>query len=89
MKLAEYKWFQQYRHMNAIRVRLGVTAFYGSDAVELAERHAKAMSLVLDQRADIINSVIEELIRQDYELPAYSTLNESPLVSWRPQLLRR
>lgn len=34
------------------------------------------MSFVLDQRADIINSVIEELIRQDYELPAYSTLND-------------
>ncbi|MFU2703994.1 DUF4158 domain-containing protein, partial [Pseudomonas aeruginosa] len=74
VKLAEYKWFQQYRHMNAIRARLGVTAFYGSDAMELAERHAKAMSFVLDQRADIINSVIEELISQDYELPAYSTL---------------
>ena len=70
VKLAEYKWFQQYRHMNAIRARLGVTAFYGSDAMELAERHAKAMSFVLDQRADIINSVIEELISQDYELPA-------------------
>uniref|UniRef100_UPI0005B76F1F DUF4158 domain-containing protein n=1 Tax=Pseudomonas aeruginosa TaxID=287 RepID=UPI0005B76F1F len=76
VKFAEYKWFQQYRHMNAIRARLGVTAFYGSDAIELAERHAKAMSFVLDQRADIINSVIEELIRQDYELPAYSTLND-------------
>ncbi|TCQ81591.1 uncharacterized protein DUF4158 [Pseudomonas sp. JUb52] len=76
VKLAEYKWFQQYRHMNAIRARLGVTAFYGSDAMELAERHAKAMSFVLDQRADIINSVIEELISQDYELPAYSTLND-------------
>jgi hypothetical protein len=24
VKLAEYKWFQQYRHMNAIRARLGV-----------------------------------------------------------------
>ncbi|HHR0471201.1 TPA: Tn3 family transposase [Pseudomonas aeruginosa] len=76
VKLAEYKWFQQYRHMNAVRACLGVTAFYGSDAIELAERHAKAMSFVLDQRADIINSVIEELIRQDYELPAYSTLND-------------
>lgn len=76
VKLAEYKWFQQYRHMNAIRARLGVTAFYGSDAIELAEHHAKAMSFLLDQRADIINSVIEELIRQNYELPAYSTLND-------------
>ena len=76
VKFAEYKWFQQYRHMNAIRARLGVTAFYGSDAIEVAERHAKEMSFVLDQRADIINSVIEELIRQDYELPAYSTLND-------------
>ncbi len=76
VKFAEYKWFQQYRHMNAIRARLGVTAFYGSDAIEVAERHAKEMSFVLDQRADIINSVIEELICQDYELPAYSTLND-------------
>ncbi|HFD7076798.1 TPA: DUF4158 domain-containing protein [Pseudomonas aeruginosa] len=50
VKLAEYKWFQQYRHMNAVRARLGVTAFYGSDAIELAERHAKAMSFVLDLR---------------------------------------
>lgn len=76
VKLAEYKWFQQYRHMSAVRARLEVTAFYGSDAIDLAERHAKAMSFLLDQRADIINSVIEELIRQNYELPAYSTLND-------------
>lgn len=76
VKLAEYKWVQQYRHMSAVRTRLGVVAFYGSDAIDLAERHAKAMSLLLDQRADIINAVIEELTRQNYELPAYSTLND-------------
>ncbi|WP_322617582.1 DUF4158 domain-containing protein [Pseudomonas sp. BIC9C] len=76
VKLAEYKWFQQYRHMSAVRARLGVIAFYGSDAIDLAEHHAKAMSFLLDQRADIINSVIEELIRQNYELPAYSALND-------------
>lgn len=76
VRLAEYKWVQQYRHMNAVRTRLRVIAFYGSDAIDVAERHAKAMSFLLDQRADIINSVIEELTRQNYELPAYSTLND-------------
>lgn len=73
--LAEYKWFQLYRHMNAVRTRLGVNAFYGSEATELAQQHASAMSLLLDQRVDIINAVIDELLRWNYELPAYSTLN--------------
>ncbi|MGH8330745.1 MAG: DUF4158 domain-containing protein, partial [Pseudomonas sp.] len=76
VKLADYKWFQLYRHMNAVRTRLGVNAFYGSEATELAQQHASAMSLLLDQRADIINAVIDELIRRNYELPAFSTLND-------------
>lgn len=76
VKLAEYKWFQLYRHMSAVRTRLAVKAFYGSEATKLAQQHASEMSLLLDQRADIINAVIDELVRRNYELPAYSTLND-------------
>ncbi|MFP7891850.1 hypothetical protein, partial [Pseudomonas aeruginosa] len=34
------------------------------------------MAPLLEQRADIINAIIDELLRQNYELPAYSTLND-------------
>jgi len=74
--LSPYKWMQLYRHMNAVRERLGVQPFYGSDGQGIAVAHAQLMAPLLEQRADIINAVIDELLRQNYELPAYSTLND-------------
>lgn len=74
--LAPYKWMQLYRHMNAVREKLGVQPFYGSEGQDIAVAHAQLMAPLLEQRADIINAVIEELLSRNYELPAYSTLND-------------
>ncbi|KWR85174.1 Tn3 family transposase [Pseudomonas sp. PI1] len=74
--LSSYKWMQLYRHMSAVREKLGVQPYYGSDGQEIAAAHAQLLAPLLDQRADIINAVIEELINRNYELPAYSTLND-------------
>ncbi|EVT85972.1 Tn4652, cointegrate resolution protein T [Pseudomonas aeruginosa VRFPA09] len=74
--LSPYKWMQLYRHMSAVREKLGVRPFYGSDGQDIASTHAQLMAPLLEQRADIINAIIDELLRQNYELPAYSTLND-------------
>lgn len=64
-----------YRHMQAVRDYLGVTAFYGSAAdkrlLELATRAAERV----DEPRDIANAVIEGLVSGNYELPAFHTLD--------------
>jgi len=64
-----------YRHTNAIRAFLGITPFYGSNAKEIAVAIAEGVAEVLDQRIDVINAMVEELIDRDIELPAFSTLD--------------
>lgn len=66
-----------YRHQRAIRQYLQITAFYGSDALKIAEETAHEAAEVLDQRVDVINVLIGELLERGYELPAYSTLNDA------------
>lgn len=34
--LSPYKWMQLYRHMSAVREKLGVRPFYGSDGQDIA-----------------------------------------------------
>jgi len=63
-----------YRHHQAIRQYLGVSA----DG--RAARHAAVVAVhqaaqVMDNPADLINVAIEELVRQRFELPAFSTLD--------------
>lgn len=61
------------RHMTAIRNRLAIRPFMdGGEAVvtSVAERAADTKQ----ELPDIINEVIEELVRQRYELPAFQTL---------------
>lgn len=64
-----------FRHHAAIRDYLGIKPYYGTDASEIAIRAAHAAAATLDQPVDIINATIDELIVQQLELPAFSTLD--------------
>jgi hypothetical protein len=63
-----------YRHCRAIREYLGVHAYYGKQAHHTAVAAAYQAAQIMDQPSDVINSVIDELIEQHFELPAYSAL---------------
>lgn len=65
-----------YRHMTAIRTYLNVTPAYGQESTVVMQRLASAASELLDQRIDIINSVVEDLVAKRFELPAFRTLDE-------------
>ncbi|HEX7913705.1 MAG TPA: DUF4158 domain-containing protein [Paraburkholderia sp.] len=54
---------------------MNVKPYYGTDANAIATREAHTASLTMDQPVDIINATIDELIGQDIELPASSTLD--------------
>lgn len=64
-----------YRHQAAIRQYLQVTPFHNSDGLAITEQIARDCAPILEQRVDLINTMIDELIQRGYELPAYSTLN--------------
>jgi len=64
-----------YRHCTAVREYLGIQPYYGKEASRVAVRAAYEAAETMDQRVDIINAVIEELIFQRYELPAFSALD--------------
>lgn len=61
-----------YRHRPVILKRLEVVS-WGAEARKLARYHAKTAQARTDP-ADIINSAIDALIRNDFELPALDTL---------------
>ena len=63
----------RFRHVALVRSYLGVTPFADS-ARKLMLRTCLAGSRVREDLADIVNMAIEELIRQGYELPSFSTL---------------
>lgn len=61
------------RHVQVIREYLSIKA-YGSEARHLVVRATGIAARTKDEPSDLINVAIEELIRQHYELPAFSTL---------------
>jgi hypothetical protein len=61
------------RHTALIRKFLGVTA-YGPAAREVVVETCLQAARTRDDLPDLINMAIEELIRQRFELPAFSTL---------------
>ena len=61
------------RHTTLIREFLGVTA-YGTAAREVVVETCLQAARTRDDLPDLINMAIEELIRQRFELPAFSTL---------------
>jgi TnpA family transposase len=66
----------RWRHMALIRSYLGITSFSegGKEVMEQALMQAARTKNIL---ADLINAAIEELVRQNYELPAFSNLRRS------------
>lgn len=62
------------KHVEYIRNHLGTKAF-DNDAKEISIKTAAEAAKTKDNNADIINAVIDELIYQRYELPAFSTLD--------------
>ncbi len=64
----------RYRHQQAIRAWLGITP-WGQVARHVATTACHQAAQVMDNPADLINVVIEELVAARYELPAFSTLD--------------
>jgi hypothetical protein len=84
--------------MLLIRDYAGVKA-WGDEAQQAMERASQGEARTLEDLPDIINVALEQLVRQRFELPAFSTLqftrgivgslpsshpDSSPLVSLRP-----
>jgi TnpA family transposase len=65
-----------YRYKSSIRQYLNVTEFGASARHVIAESTYKAAQ-VMNNPADLINVAIESLIKERFELPAFSTLDRS------------
>ena len=61
-------------YQEAIRTYLKISP-YNNRGQELAAIAIKEAAFVRDHPADLINVAIEELVKQRYELPAFSTLD--------------
>ena len=66
------------RHLQVIREYLGVKP-YGRPARRVLVEAMKEAARTKDELADLINIALEELIRQQWELPAFSTLQRAAL----------
>jgi hypothetical protein len=64
------------RHMLLIRDYAGVKA-WGEDAQAAMEKAGKESARTLEDLPDIINVLLEELVRQRFELPAFSVLQRA------------
>ncbi len=62
------------RYRDAIRAHLGVKPFR-DDARRLAAEAVAEAALTMDDSADLVNVAVEELVRERFELPAFSTLD--------------
>lgn len=65
-----------FRHKAMVLGLLNVKPFHGHDAMRQAERFACDAAELMDQRADIVNGIIEGVLQARYELPAFSTLDD-------------
>lgn len=63
-----------YRYQASIREHLGVQAA-GETARHLAARVMGESALTMDNPADLVNATIEELVKERFELPAFTTLD--------------
>ena len=63
------------RHVAAIRRYLKVKA-YGPEAKQVISDAVRKAAQTKEDLADIINVAIEELVRNNFELPAFGTLHE-------------
>lgn len=62
------------RYQRAIRAYLEVSP-YNKQAQKVAEAALATMAEIQDHPADLVNVAIEELVKERYELPAFSTLD--------------
>jgi uncharacterized protein DUF4158 len=62
------------RYRDAIREHLGVKPF-GDEARRFASEAVADAARTMDDPADLVNVTIEELVRERFELPAFSTLD--------------
>lgn len=62
------------RYRDAIRGHLGVKPF-GDEARRFAAEVAADAALSMDDPADLVNVAVEELVKERFELPAFSTLD--------------
>jgi len=62
------------RHRDAVREHLGVKPF-GDDSRRFATEAVSEAALAMDDPADLVNVAVEELVRERFELPAFSTLD--------------
>ncbi|CAA9467709.1 MAG: Mobile element protein [uncultured Rubrobacteraceae bacterium] len=62
------------RYRDAIRAHLGVKPF-GEDARRVATEAIAGAALTMDDPADLLNAAVEELVKERFELPAFSTLD--------------
>lgn len=58
----------RYRQETAIRRYLGITPFYGNEGRRMALHAATAAAPLVTQRVDLINAIIDELLRGRVEL---------------------
>jgi Domain of unknown function (DUF4158) len=63
-----------YRHHQLVREYYQIVPF-GKEARRAALRTLLRAVRTMDNPADMLNAVLEELIKQRYELPAFSTLD--------------
>jgi len=63
-----------YRHQQLVREYYQIIP-YGKEARRVALRTILRAIRTMDNPADLINAAIDELIKQRYELPAFSTLD--------------
>ncbi len=62
------------RYRDAIREHLGVKPF-GDDARKVAAEAMARAAATMDDPADLVNVAVEELVKERFELPAFSTLD--------------
>src|SRR5436309_1224690 len=64
------------RHLRIIRTHLGISA-YGSEAQAAMEKAMAEAALSKDDLTDLINIALEEMVRQHWELPAFSAFSRA------------
>lgn len=64
-----------YRYHSAIRTYLGVRS-YDEQGQQIAAKLVGELATVRNSPADLINAAVEQLVKERYELPAFSTLDQ-------------
>lgn len=72
-KLSKYDSTSRHQHLSTVRRFVGVSSF-NKDAQFVMNNASLEAARTKDDLADIINVAIEEIVRQRYELPAFSRL---------------